>query len=310
MANINQIACVQGGANTGYGDCFLNFGTIAGAFLVPKGFQITPAQAADLQQTLQDAAFAATASERIYPIHNLEQITSNSEDKTVQTLGYGGKAVVREGDYDWTFQFIQGGFCLLKALRKFNGAGKYVLFYDSNGVLFGQKIGDNIAGIPLQFFWANPWAPNDGSNATIYAVQFVFKPKYANDELGSLKADFDLAQIQGLQNVVLKVLSGAAPAPVVGATTGCDGTNLYDMFASELAVVGNWKATNGATGADLTITSVAEDANASGWTVTVDAADPDYPVDGSIILQLADPQTLAAAGVTGFESLKLTIPVA
>ena len=129
--------------------------------------------------------------------------------------------------------------------------------------------------------------------------------------MGFLQADFDLAQIQGLQNVVLSVLSAAAPAPVVGATTGCDGTNLYDMFAIELAAVGNWKATNGATGADLTITSVAEDANASGWTVTLDNVDPDYPTaGGTIVLQLADPQTLAAAGVTGFESLKLTIAVA
>lgn len=309
--NINQIACVQGGSNTGYGECFLNFGTIAGAFLVPKGFEITPAQAQDLQQTLQDAAFAADPKERIYPIHSFEQVTNNSEDKTIQTLGYGGKYPVREGDIDWTFQFIQGGLCLLKALRKFNGAGKQVLFYDSNGVLFGQKIGENLAGIPLQFFWANPWTPNDGSNATIFAIQFVFKPKYVNDDLGFLKSDFDLGQIQGLQNVVLSVLSGAAPAPVVGATTGCDGTNLYGMFAAELAVVGNWKASNGATGADLTITSVAEDANANGWTVTVDAVDADYPAaGGTIILQLADPQTLAAAGVTGFESLKLSIPVA
>lgn len=309
MANINQIACIQGGANTGFGDCVLNFGTIAGAFLVPKGFEITPAQAQDLQQTLQDAAFAASSKERIYPIHNLEQITNNSEDKTVQTLGYGGKAVVREGDYDWTFQFIQGGMCLLKSLRKFNGPGRHAIFYDSNGVLFGQKIGDNLAGIPLQFFWANPWSPNDGSNATIYAAQFVFKPKYANDLVGFLQADFDLAQIQGLQNVVLSVISGAAPAPVIGATTGCDGTNMYDLFAEDLAEVGNWKATN-ESGETIAITSVAEAAASKGWTVTVDDQDANYPVSGNIILQLADPETLAAAGVTGFESLKLSIPVA
>lgn len=307
MAEINKISCVKTGANVGFGDCVFNPLNIIGAFLVPKDFAITPANALALQTFLIAQAANPDANARIYPIHYFEQVTSNSESKTIQTLGYGGKAVAREGDYDWTFQFLQGGLCLLKSLRAFNGTGKAVLFYDAAGILFGWKVGDSLQGIPLVFFWADPWTPNDGSNAAIYNAQFVFKPRYINEQIGFMQTDFPLETVEGLQTVALKELAGSArPVLKVGASVGCSGESIYDTYSAELAVVGAWIAS--INGVEINITSVAVDANLGGWTITVDVADPDYVAGSPLTIQLAPVDELVALGVSGFESNKLIVP--
>lgn len=306
MAVLNKKTCIVQGANTGFGNCVLSFAHIAGAILVPRGTQFTPEDLEDFQAALETRAMAANPQQRIFPIHHFEQVTDNTEDKTIETLGYGGKYPVREGDYDWTFQFLQGGICLLKSLRKFNGAGMNALFYDANGVVFGQKIGDNLAGIPLVFFWADQWRPSDGTASSVYAVQFVFKPRYINDDLGFVETDFNPSLVQGLKDVVLSEGAGSArPALKVLAHTGCSRDNLYDLYADELAAVAAWTAT--INGGSVAITSVAEDPAIGGWTVTLDDTDPNYDANDPIILSLADPVTLDGLGVSGYESRKLTI---
>lgn len=307
MAILNRKICVEGGGgNTGFGDCVLSFTNVVGAFLVPSGKRFTPADLADFQATLQASARAANPRDRIYPIHNLDVPSDNTEDLTIQTTPYGSKYPVREGDYDWTFQFFQGGFCLLKALRSHNGTGKSALFYDANGVIFGQKIGDELAGIPLVFFWANPWRISDGSNASVYAVRFVFKPRYINDDIGFVDGGFNPAVIEGLQDVALREGAGSArPALKVTATTGCGGDNMYDFYPEELAAVSAWVAT--INGLEVVITSVAEDAALKGWTITLDTEDENYSASDPIVITMADPADLEQLGVTGFESKKLTI---
>jgi len=114
-------------------------------------------------------------------------MSDNSEDNQLQTFGYGGKKVVREGDYDWTFEFTDGGLCLVQSLRSFNSNGRWrVVFYDANFILFGSTgtTSGSLYGIPLKTLWTKPWKANDGSKTAMYAIQFVFEPRFINDELG------------------------------------------------------------------------------------------------------------------------------
>ena len=306
---LNRTICVTEGSNTGFGDCVLNPSYMAGAFLAPTNFVITKENIAGLQAFLMAAASAALQQNRIFPVHYFEQIETNSEDKTIVTLGYGGKAVVKEGDYDWAFQFFQGGLCLHKALRVFNGPGKSVYFYDANGVLYGTKDGDNLKPIPLSYFWADPWKPNDGTNATIYMAQFVFKPKYINENIGFIKTDFNLEDIKGLQTVAIKEAAQSAfPVLKIKAITGCAGEDLFDTYAAELAVVDAWRATSG--GAEIAITSVSQDAALKAWTITVDTADANYNPDAVFQINLVNPPALTALAVVGFEGKALTIATA
>lgn len=311
---INSFNCqAVGTANTGVGECSLEISKIVGFFLVGKGFVLTAANLATnaaLQAALIAAAEADSKSARIYPVHNLLDITDNTADPTEQTFGYGPSVIVQEGNYNFVFPYLTGGICLSNALRKFNGNSIRVIFYDSNGTLIGWKQGDTMVGIPLNQFYSNPWRPATGAAVMNLGVRFNFEPRYINEELGFFKTDgFSLESIEGLQNVKLSQ-SGVQAKPVykIKANAGCSGLDLYDDFSAAIASApANFVASNAATGANIAVTSVAVDANIKGWTVTLDSADPDYPITGSINLSLAAPSVLKAAGVPGFEGLVLTI---
>lgn len=308
---INTYNCTQAGANTGIGDCPLVIDKITGVFLVGKDFELTAANLASdatLLAALMAAAVADDPALRLRPVHGIVDIADNTADATEQTFGYGSSVVVADGFYNWTFPFLKGGLCLLKALQEFNSTDVRIIFYDSSGVLFGWKVGETLKGVPLNQFYANPWRPNTGAAVMITNFRVSMNPRYLNKEIGFVKVNsFSFEQIEGLQNVILKQ-TGVQAKPVykITASTGCSGTSLY-TFSAEMAVPANWIAKNATTGALIAITSVAVDANISGWTVTLDAADPDYPVIGSIILQWAPPSVLAAAGVVGYESIPLGI---
>jgi hypothetical protein len=112
MSISNVLQCnTKTPGNTGFGNCVVDIGTMRGIFYVPKGTVLTTATMAAFK-----TAFAALIVNdlpllRGYPVHGFVGPTDSSEDLTIQTFPYGGKAVVKEGDYDWTFQFTDGRYC-------------------------------------------------------------------------------------------------------------------------------------------------------------------------------------------------------
>lgn len=314
MGALNTLNCgVSGYGNTGFGSCILSFDRIAGAFLVPRSYVLTPANIAALQSKLQTDAQAADPINRIYPIHYFEGITDNSADVTDQTLGYQSLIEVNPGDYNWLFQYIEGGLCLNKALWKLKKGSWSVLFYDKAFKLFGYKSGANLKGVPLKKLNVPKWRPNDGNaNVMLTQVGFVFEPSYINEQIGFVDTSdlsIDLTSIVGLQDVALTSLAArAAGVMQIGAITGCGSVNLYNTYGDNLNNVSAWVATN-ASGALIDITSVGKNANLKGWTITLSTSDADYVSAGPINIQLADPSTLAGAPITmpGYESNKLSV---
>jgi hypothetical protein len=55
--------------------------------------------------TLQAAAKVDTAANRIYPVGPFKAIEDKSTDVQIETDGYGGKSFVRDGDYEWMFEY-------------------------------------------------------------------------------------------------------------------------------------------------------------------------------------------------------------
>lgn len=311
---LNKKTCLIAGGNTGVGPCFLDLKSIRMAILVPRNKAYS---AADLvsKETLLAALQADTLEaprNRVYPIKNLVGITDNTEDPTIETLGYGGSAVVRDGKYNLTFRFTEGGYCLSKALRKFNSANISVILIDDAGQLLGWRDGADLKGFPLELFYGLPPRLNDGSGAvSSYQFQIVFDSTYMADSLGFVEGGTIAfwQALNGLQDVVLSEATGSAePVVLVETAIGCSGESLFTDFETELADDALWVANNKATGAAITITSVSI-ANGVA-TVTLDSADPDYPVTGTVGLKLTTPALLSAAGVDGYESNELLITVA
>lgn len=311
MSILNVNNCNESGKNTGYGDCTKDFKNIVGGFLVPSNFALTAEQMATPETVLAAlaAAILADPASRVYPIANFEAITNNSVEPAVFTLGYGRPLTLNDGMYNWRLQFIDGGICLHKNLRKFNGTNRSVLLIDGDGALIGWKSGSTLKGVPLKNFYALPFVPNDYANPTGYFVDIAMLPTYLNDSPGWVAMDLaSLVALKGLQNIVLSETTGSAlPALKIKANTGCAETDLYDLYADELAQVSLWVATD-ADGAQITITSVVKDDTLKAWTVTLDASDPEYSVSGPIYLTLVSAQQLATEGIDGYEALTLTLP--
>lgn len=309
MLNVNN--CNESGKNTGFGDCTKDFKNIVGGFLVPSNFALTAEQTATPESVIAalSAAILAAPASRIYPIANFEAVTNNSTEPAAFTLGYGRPLTLNDGMYSWRLQFIDGGICLLKNLRKFNGTNRSVLLIDAEGALIGWKSGTSLKGVPLKNFYALPFVPNDYANPTGYFVDIAMLPTYLNDAPGWVNMDLaSLVSLKGLQNIVLSEATGSAlPALKIKAKTGCAETDLYDLYADELSSVPLWVATD-ADGAIITITSVVKDDALKAWTVTLDDSDPDYSVSGPIYLTLAPAAALAAQGIDGYEALTLTLP--
>lgn len=307
MANLNQIVCTNKVANTGFGNCFLDPANIIGGFIVPNGFLLDAASLADLQVSIELATKEAIKLNRAFPIGNFVAMTDNSEDKTVQTFAYGGKKVVKEGDYDWSFQFTEGGVCLQKALRSFNSNGSWsVIFYDANFVLYGTTGPDANAlyGIPLKVLWTSPWKPNDGSNSTVYTIQTVFEPRFINEELAYVQAGSYLDDLKGYQDIILKARTWveATGALNITAYSRC-GTNLYDLYPTELGAVAAFKANNAFTGNAITITSVTANPATKSFDVVIATGDSDFPAAAQgILFDTVDAAALDIINVVGYES--------
>lgn len=305
MASLNTLTCQLNSGNTGIGACYLNFKFIVGAIIAPKGYEFdvtTP------QSTLSAAALNATKSLRVYPLYDFEAITDASEPKTIQTLGNGSKAVVREGFNDWTFQFRKGGLSLTNNLRKFNGDAWDFYFVDSDNKIMGiaGSTSTKLKAIPTTggFIWTGPWKPNDGSKVTEYMIQFLFNQKYSMDLVNYVEAGFDVPSLlYGLQDVVVTAVTGGTTGHYnVTAKTGSIGANLGDLYPVLLASPSMWSVVNSTTNAAVTITGVVYDAVNKVFQLTLDTSDTDWTGATSVIINLVAPATLDAAGVTGLES--------
>lgn len=316
---LNAFNCITQGGNTGTPSCAIDIKNIVGAIVLPSGLSFSPTnlltEGAFL--TALQAATLAPRATRAFPIHGFEEVTDSTEKAVIQTLGYGSRSVVREGYYDWMFQILKGGFCLLKSLRKFNNQNVDVLFVDANGLLFGLKVGTGdsatLRGVPLSYFYASPPTINNGAKSTIYAVQFVFPPAFI-DSFGFVQLNLgDFDSVVGLQDIVL--FSGGARVTNVSKVKGtfsCGGADLWTTYGTALNVAALWTVRDSVTGnyydPSTGITSVAGSGTTSVYTITVSTSDPAYNAGNPVTIALALPSVLNAAGILAVESNSFTTP--
>lgn len=316
MANaLNYFPCSLIGGNTGFGNCTIDIKNIVGAILVPAGttFSASNTATAAAFLTALQAATLAVKTQRAFPIHGFEEIKDNTEAPIEDKLGYGGRAITREGYYDWSFQIIKGGFCLSKALRAFNNQNVDVLFVDANNLVFGRKITSStgvvsFGGINQAYVYQVPFKANDGSKVSQYIQKFVFKPDFI-DSFGGVQLNAgDWDQVIGLQNVVLS--SGGARVANVSLVKGvfsCGGASLGVTYGS-LLTASLWVVRDSVSGNVVAVTSVSYSATTDTYTVTVNASDSNYNAANAVIISLTDPATLNTAGILSIESIPFTTP--
>jgi len=314
MEGLNKIFCGSDVRNTGICECFFDPKLIIGAIYTPKNKVFTADELSDanIADTLTDATMAPEG-ERIYPFQPFEAITDNTEDPTRQTFGYGTVKTVREGKYNWAFQFIQGGLNLSNALRTFNGLiGKFnVIFIESGNTLIATSRKDvngewGLAGVPMSDIYTRPWRPSDGTNVTNYTTEFSFDPVYINEAIAFKRVGTDayiLNQLAGLEDIKLTIISVAGSTANVTAETDCGSTDMYDLYKTELSGLTAWKAFTAA-GAVKTISTVTANDTTKSWAL---ASSTPF-ADGDTV-ELSAPTVLAnpPINIVGYESVKATV---
>jgi hypothetical protein len=309
MALIHELNCASTRKNTGFGaGCPLDWKLFAGAIIWDGPVTFEASWLANFAVWLQANAWqnlpggVIGGAPRGYPIGNFLNPEDATEKPTIQTFSDGSKAKVRDGTYDWTFDFTAGGFPLLQALQTHDGnSTEYAIFYDKNNNVLGWNNNGKFAAIPLQIFDALPWMMNDGSKTAKYSVHFVFAKQYANDFAEYFNAGFNMGQVVGLQDIRIVVNGWNQATGLANVTflTENGGTNLYSLYSAEFNTT-TLGATNGDTGAVLPITSVTPIVSNQTFNIQFPTGNANYPSDGNIVLAFALPSVLAANGLVGF----------
>jgi hypothetical protein len=315
MGLSNKIICVKpGSGNTATGACVINIARIVGAISIPSGTEIDiSTDLAALKTALTSGTMVDDPLLRYYPIPNLVPQADNSGDLQVQTYPDGTVVVTGEGVYDWTFDLLEGKNCLSSRLRQHNGQNEDILLVDAENHLIGQKgsTADMLKGYDPSILFALAPVLSQGQDAvTAYRWRLSFAKGQLADNLSLVDFGTDtfLRSLRGLQDVALNKISRTVAVLKIGASTACGSVNLYNLYKTQLAVVGAWVVKNSA-GAVITLSSVAADDNVLGWTLTLDTTDPDYVAGAPVNVSWAGPTELSALLVKGFESNIITVTV-
>lgn len=318
MSIRNVVSCGTSLRNTGYRKCVPRFKEILGAFLVSPDFKLTAAQMASqasILTALQDATLIVGEG-RLYPAGPFVAVTDNSEEDVFQTFGYGTQVFTRDGNYNWLFNFYDGGLCHSNQLRSHNGSGERVIFFDKGGYLIGTSLPEedgtiSMVGSVMDVLHTGKWTINDGTNAQGFGIMFSFEPAQINEDISFVKFDSvaPLLSIKGLVNAYLEQV-GASLAGVftLSVTAGCANESLYDEFSAVLATAANWVTLNHVTGLPIAKAVVANPGNKN-FTITLDDEDPNYPATAPALIRvsLASPTVLAAADMVGYEGETITV---
>lgn len=306
-----KLACIVDNGNTRVGDCWNDIGVPRGIIFVPKDKTYTTTSIAAFLAAFLPDLLADNPNLRAYPIQNIVEVTDSTTAPNVQTFpGDGSQIISGENAYTMKYRWIDGGFCLLHALRSSKGQTKAFFVIDSFGQLIGTDGGvDLIKGI-TGYNYTEPfkWATTNAAVAD-YNTMLSFRPEQVNENIAILDFTNDgglgyLSSLEGLFNVHISqaVAPTSTHVKVKANVSGCGSSDLYDLYADALAAPGAWKANRVDTGGVIVISAVAKDPTFNGWDLTLTAA-----TGLTLNISLIGPTELAGGpyDVIGYASDKL-----
>lgn len=301
--------------NSGVPECFLDIKKPIMVILAKPSHRITAANRADLatfKAFLQSEALAGN----IYPIPNLVMNSDNSEDVTKSTDAYGNMEITKDGAYNWNLFVKKGGACYNAILRSFNYGGFNLYLVDSDINFIGTLQGTDMRAASA-IFYTPKFKIANGSDPTRYMIDITLtRPEEINDagKLAYVAGEDDLGvsidyptEIVGNLDVTLRVINNANDALTIGANLMCGRTDLYDLYADELADVDAWKITDASTGAAVTITGVTKDATNKGWILAhAKSGSCKITSTGAAAWAALSPAPVGGGGENGYECDTLT----
>lgn len=301
----------------GKGNCAAFYGALQYVILAPLGSSLTPAQVADLMASLKARNINDSYDQRFYLLGEWKTVEMAYQDATTTTWGNGSTSQMRAAVAAWRLITDDGGTCFATALQSIdNLQDTFGLYYVTNeNMIWGTRVPQEdgtvnwgpvrqsrlTAETPMVFTYDNP------DQYVLYAEMANKDDLFVNGLGVSADVETLVTNMPNIQDVYLSALTQPNGSGTfdMALAAGCGTINLADSGLTSLfANVARYRAFNFATGAAITITSVAQNASKSGLTVDLDSSDTDYPTSGGLIgIELVAVSTLAAAGLEYYESV-------
>lgn len=306
--------------NTGELACDKSRGVLKKLFIFNG--TIPSASYADTQtffdQLVTNSKLSKSATDKLFVLNEVQEITDSSEANKEGTLNLGFKATLQEGRPSYKAKVFAGGD-LLKRLRTFNNQTIRILEYDANGVVWGTKSGTNFIGFQAKIFVSGNKIAT-GQNVeegvveitvSILSVSEYFDnaywmetPSTANIEDVKPLVDAQLEYVSHVSNVLKYSLK-------IPGSNLMEDYDVLDDYGNTIATMdaqfAGSSGTTTAVGTALTITSITYDSATSTLVVTYDSTEyTAVGVSSYIRLSGPTPAQLDTADVVNLEILSVT----
>lgn len=266
---IQGSSCPTTWGNTGTSNCAFGLDQLVGAFITKrsKGYDMSAyADFAAFAAALQADAIAALPVDRLYPIHYIADVTSNTGEPPLQESANGMIADIGQSQIRWTINMKDFGLKTLSNLSKFT-KNKDIAFWP---IYMGSDANDNIQtrigldgknyGFDALVYTGQP-SPNSGATKAFqqFMVAFEDKDAFLSDKIQfiSTPAGCKLRSwVHGVHDLKLKVATATTSAITVAVIDAASGAIMGDTHEDALEQTGAWMLNLTSTGAAVTITSV------------------------------------------------------
>ena len=279
---ISGICKADQAVHTRVGECSMFEDTPLGLILHNKNVPFTLDETTF--NTELKSGIKAAGINRVTPlIGGVTDYQPTGGDVRTSQEGFGPETPIGINAKRVDYVLTEGGLCLYKQLKRFNGKQMRIILVDMQNVAYGTAA---IIDGSLKFrgFLAKIWVTkrdNTGSQGAAIIFSVFYDASYENEE--SHLVSLALAErYEGLTGVVLK-RTGAGEAKFVIA---CSGDDLTSTFGTLLGTATLYKDKAG-----LSPTAIAYNATTEVLTFT--------PATGSY--KVLDAATLNAAGIEGYE---------
>lgn len=282
--------------------------------LLTRGKEFTADQIADsasFQTALAEAMLEArTSNSKVFLFSNFREAEDNTGDPQMGTLSDGYEEVLNEVVPKYTFRQVLGA-AQTQSIVDFNGwQEKIYVIDDKNQLWFIHTSTSGAKGYSVGHLYTNPPRFGNSGNINTNVTRLTFgSVEEFKSNTGVLKLDFSVEDLANIVDVQLSEV-GAASGYVfkIGAKYKYAGVNVFSDFATALEQSDAWKATRMDTGADVTISAVADNTTTKGWDVTL-ASTPTIAVGTKIKIELQAPSLLAGltTPVEGIESIYVIV---
>jgi hypothetical protein len=303
--------CVTIGNNTGKGTCDVRMKRPK--YLLLSDFTFSAADLANSDSL--KAAFkrqmlkSNSDSGKLFISPLLRVVNDNTGDPNVQSLADGYEEVLNEATPKYSYQFT-AGVCQHQSWANFNGWAGGNFRIDQDNVFWYRVTTDGGGkGFSTGNLYTDP--PRDGNSGGIAVgttrITFGSIDEFKSG-VGAVKLDFNIVDLVNIEDVDLEDREDELDSPgtgtnvfYIGGKIKCRGTDIYTAYKTALNNVARWQAEDG-DGNALTIDSISTSDSLKAWIPVINPTQyTALAVGASIIINIADPNVLEAAGVLGIE---------